>query len=121
MNREETTKLLNSSLSIINKYKWLIDLYVLDFFVDDHWSKISQTWRNFISDVKAEDLAFLIDIEGSIHNYKFDKVWPLEILALKASIKAYSLQRSPWKRSEVAKAIGILGKRRLLVNECFHY
>ena len=29
---------LKSSVAIIEKYKWLIDIYVLDFFVDNHWS-----------------------------------------------------------------------------------
>lgn len=32
---------LKASLAIIEKYKWLIDLYVLDYFVDDHWSLLS--------------------------------------------------------------------------------
>ena len=93
---------------ILDHYKWLIDLYVLDFFVDNHWAKISQIWKNFIDDLTAEDLAYLLDLEGKIQP-RFKKVWPLEILALKSSIKAYSLQREPWSRSEISTKLNIQG------------
>ena len=99
---------LEASLKIIEKYKWLIDLYVLDFFVDDHWSLISEKWRDLIDNLTPEDLAFLIDLESEV-SVTFDKVWPLEILALKASIKAYSLKRTPWSRNRLISELSIKG------------
>ena len=98
---------LKACLAIIEKYKWLIDLYVLDFFVDNHWSILSQKWKDIIDDLRPEDLAFMIDLENDAETETvvLDKVWPLEILALKASIKAYSLKRTPWKRSQLAESL----------------
>jgi len=97
---------LKASLAIIEKYKWLIDLYVLDFFVDDHWSLISEKWKDLIDFLSPEDLAFLIDLESEEY-VALDKVWPLEILALKASIKTYSLKRTPWSRKRLISALSI--------------
>lgn len=91
-------------LKVVDKYKWLLDLYVLDFFVDGHWEQIRDTWKSFLKDIKPEDLAFLIDVQDEEKDYKIDKVWPLELLALKASVKAYSLPRQPWTKADVCKA-----------------
>ena len=102
---------LKASLAIIEKYKWLIDLYVLDFFVDDHWSLLSDKWKDLIDSLSPEDLAFMIDLEtDNSTSLTLDKVWPLEILALKASIKAYSLKRTPWSRDRLTSALLIKGK-----------
>ena len=109
MSDKSVQSCLKASLAIIEKYKWLIDLYVLDFFVDDHWSLISEKWKDLIDFLSPEDLAFLIDLESEEY-VALDKVWPLEILALKASIKTYSLKRTPWSRKRLISALSITGK-----------
>ena len=109
MSDKSVQSCLKASLAIIEKYKWLIDLYVLDFFVDDHWSLISEKWKDLIDFLSPEDLAFLIDLESEEY-VALDKVWPLEILALKASIKTYSLKRTPWSRKRLISALSTKGK-----------
>lgn len=89
---------------ILDKYKWLLDLYVLDFFVDCHWEQIPESWKSFLNHLKPEDLAFLIDLNDEEKDYKMNRVWPLEFLALKASIKTYSLARQPWTKACLVKS-----------------
>ena len=108
---------LKASVAIIEKYKWLIDIYVLDFFVDNHWSLISDNWKDLIDVLTPEHLAFLIDLENdpnedakSENVVTLTKVWPLELLALKASIKTYSLKRRPWSRERLVSALSIKGE-----------
>ena len=103
---------LKASVAIIEKYKWLIDIYVLDFFVDNHWSLLSDNWKDLIDVLTPEHLAFLIDLENdqSDATLALTKVWPLELLALKASIKTYSLKRKPWSRERLASALSIKGE-----------
>ena len=107
---------LKSSVAIIEKYKWLIDIYVLDFFVDNHWSLLSDSWKDLIDVLTPEHLAFLIDLENDQSDAKSEnvvtltKVWPLELLALKACIKTYSLKRRPWSRERLASALSMKGK-----------
>lgn len=108
---------LKASVAIIEKYKWLIDIYVLDFFVDNHWSLLSDNWKDLIDFLTPEHLAFLIDLENdpnedakSENVVTLTKVWPLELLALKASIKTYSLKRRPWSRERLVSALSIKGE-----------
>ena len=105
-NLEDIQVTLKASLSIISRYQWLIDLYVLDFFVDNHWSRISSNWRTFIDLADTQDLAFLLDLEGQV-KWPSNKVWPLEILCLKASIKTYSLERQPLEQHELCSLLGL--------------
>ena len=86
--------------TLIQRYRWLIDSYVLDFFVDDHWSKIPNNLKNFIDQATPEDLAYLIEV-GDKNNETNSKVWPLEILALKTAIKTFSLKRTPITKSQL--------------------
>ena len=97
---------LKASLDIISRYQWLIDLYVLDFFVDNHWARISSNWRAFIDKADTQDLAFMLDLEGQLE-WPSNKVWPLEILCLKSAIKTYSLDRKPVEQHELRVLLGL--------------
>lgn len=104
---QKTTKLC---INIVEQYKWLIDSYVLDFFVDEHWSKLPSSWKSFLDRATPDDLAFLIDLQNDEIAHSITHVWPLEILALKASIKTYSLKRNPIGRLELCKNLGLVQK-----------
>ena len=109
---------LKSSVAIIEKYKWLIDIYVLDFFVDNHWFLLSDSWKDLIDVLTPEHLAFLIDLEEDQSDAKsvtLTTVWPLELLALKASIKTYSLKRKPWSRERLVSALSIKGENLSII------
>ena len=51
-------------------------------------------------------MAFLLDLEGQI-KWPSNKVWPLEILSLKAAIKTYSLERQPLEKHELLELLGL--------------
>ena len=106
---------LKSSVAIIEKYKWLIDIYVLDFFVDNHWALLSDKWKDLIGVLTPEHLAFLIDLEEDAKSVTLTTVWPLELLALKASIKTYSLKRKPWSRERLVSALSIKGENLSII------
>ena len=38
-------KMVSQCLKLLEKFAWLLDCYVLDFFVDDHWRKIPRSWQ----------------------------------------------------------------------------
>ena len=38
-------QMVSQCLKLLEKFAWLLDCYVLDFFVDDHWSKIPRLWQ----------------------------------------------------------------------------
>ncbi|CAH0727599.1 unnamed protein product, partial [Brenthis ino] len=72
--REEMVKsALKLCLNVVKSYEWLLDLYVLDFFVDDHWMKLPKLWRDSFSEMDPQDLGnILIGHLVRILTYKYN-------------------------------------------------
>lgn len=60
-----------------------------DFFVDNHWDKLPQSWKHFLKNVSAQTLVTLLDPNAI--NYK--EVWPLSLLSLKSAFKHLNINR----------------------------
>ncbi|XP_049882839.1 methyltransferase-like protein 25B [Pectinophora gossypiella] len=86
---------INSSLKLIRLYDWLLDLYVLDFFVDDHWSKLPASWRESLRNIDTEYLGMILSGEHPNH------ILPLSLLALVSAVKALSLPRDNLKKYKI--------------------
>ena len=99
---------VESSLALIEQYQWLVNTYVLDFFVDDLWARIPEEWQAFIDKAGPQDLAFLIgqDEENSRPVLPVEE-WPSEILSIKDAITRLSLSRKAASRSQVALELGL--------------
>ncbi|XP_075168374.1 methyltransferase-like protein 25B [Haematobia irritans] len=80
---------LDSSLQIIREYDWLINAYVLDFYVDNHWEKLPKAWTLHFENLPPEQLCYLLD-DGSSSS---KCTWPLSILALKAAMQKLCIER----------------------------
>ncbi|XP_034244273.1 protein RRNAD1-like [Thrips palmi] len=88
LSREETSAL--KCLKLIQHYKWLLDAFVLDFFTENHWGLLPLSWRETLHDTSLEELGSWISMTES----KCERVWPLSLLSLRASVKALSIPRS---------------------------
>ena len=84
---------LSACLRLVRQYEWLIDCYVLDFFVEDHWSRIPSEWRDTLASLSWEQIQSWLN--PASHTVKSQSPFPLSLLALKSSVKALSLTRSP--------------------------
>ncbi|XP_062549539.1 methyltransferase-like protein 25B [Armigeres subalbatus] len=91
----ETTKRdlqrkLRNSKRIISKYDWLIDSYVLDFYVDNHWEQLPPSWKLCFDGLDVREL------KGLLTDDKFNTrhLWPLSILALRILFREYCLARN---------------------------
>ena len=82
-------------------------------------SHLSDNWKDLIDVLTPEHLAFLIDLENDAKSVTLTTVWPLEILALKASIKTYSLKRKPWSRERLVSALSIKGENLSIIFKWF--
>ncbi|XP_028170962.1 protein RRNAD1 [Ostrinia furnacalis] len=88
LSQEETIKrTLKMSLQVIRNYDWLLDLYVLDFFVDQHWEKLPLTWREAFYNMDPQILGNIID--GNFSN----TVLPLSFLALMKTVQCLTITR----------------------------
>jgi len=85
-------KQLSDCLQLLEHYKWLINSFVLDFFIDSHWKHLPSSWKDVLTNITPYDLANWLD-HKEIPKYK--EPWPLSLLALKQTIKHLSLDRRP--------------------------
>ncbi|XP_077293391.1 methyltransferase-like protein 25B [Arctopsyche grandis] len=87
--RDELQTRITSSLLIVDKYGWLLNTRVVDFFVDDHWNKLPNSWRETLKNVDLPEIGdFLLGGQPK-------RVFPLSILALLVNVKNLSLSRIP--------------------------
>jgi len=55
-------KRLADCVTLLETYQWIIDSFVLDFFLDTSlWLQLSGTWRSTLSSASPEGLASLLD------------------------------------------------------------
>lgn len=86
-NNYNTCSRLRQSLFIIKQYEYLLNSYVLDFYIDDHWNKLPTSWRDCFENLEPAEL-------GSILCHKsHTTVLPLSFLALLINVERLSIQR----------------------------
>uniref|UniRef100_A0A336LK04 CSON009167 protein n=1 Tax=Culicoides sonorensis TaxID=179676 RepID=A0A336LK04_CULSO len=73
---------LKTALQVLNLYKSLIDSYVLDFFVCDHWNTLPNSFKSLENDISYEHLVRLLLEKQSVEQTRV-KILPLSLLAIK--------------------------------------
>ncbi|KAH8340072.1 hypothetical protein KR067_008001, partial [Drosophila pandora] len=105
---EDTKTKLDVSLKLMKKYEWLLDAYVLDFFLDDHWSKLPENWQLYFKDIPLEHLCELLQTEQT------EKLsWPQELLDLKRNLKELCISRTPRNHTETSLPCPLLEHPKL--------
>lgn len=107
-NNKDLKTCLEMSLKVIRMYDWLLDLYVLDFFVDDHWNKLPSTWRLTFEHMDPQLLGDILSKKPS------NTMLPLSFLALIRSIEALTIPRE-------RQDININEKKSMDVDTCKHH
>ncbi|XP_025077518.1 protein RRNAD1-like [Pomacea canaliculata] len=101
---------LNHVLRIINEYRWIIEAYVSDFFVERHWDRLPLLWQQYLQNIEFSQLSCLLTGKPWHCFPPFHRVCPLSLLALKVCIHRYSLDRhyvdveNPYVLSSLASA-----------------
>merc|ERR1719430_2502485 len=83
---------LSRCIKLLEHYNWLINSFVLDFFLDSHWSHLPSSWEPVLTSIKPEDLADWLDPKATP---VYKTAWPLTLLSLKQSIRDLTLNRTP--------------------------
>ncbi|XP_021695875.1 protein RRNAD1-like [Aedes aegypti] len=87
----ELKQKLQDSSRIVGIYSWLIDSYVLDFYVDNHWERLPTNWKLCFDGL---DIRKLRDLLNEAPQDKESHVWPLSVLALRVLFRKYCLTRN---------------------------
>jgi len=91
---DEVRMQLGDCVRLLDHYEWLINSFVLDFFLDSHWNHLPASWQPTLTSIPPSQLAAWLDHKVTPAS---TSPWPLSLLALKQSIIACSLPRKPVK------------------------
>ncbi|XP_046434641.1 methyltransferase-like protein 25B [Neodiprion fabricii] len=80
---------------VLDKYRWLLDAYIVDFYEADLWERLPGGWSDFFKDITPGELGSWILNEGSSV-----RVWPLSLQALRRVVGILQIHRN--QRSEIA-------------------
>ncbi|CAH0405171.1 unnamed protein product [Chilo suppressalis] len=101
--KHEVENYIEKSFSVIRTYDWLLDLYVLDFFVDNHWNKLPLSWRESFNDIDPSTLGHILS--GKPANI----ILPLSFLALKRTVDLLSIPRQQKTNMNITNECGYVG------------
>eukprot|EP00118_Oscarella_pearsei_P017940 m.180738 g.180738 ORF g.180738 m.180738 type:complete len:107 (+) comp39260_c0_seq7:247-567(+) len=60
--REQTYAFfLNQIVQFLRDYSWLIDSLNIQFFTDDLWSKLPESWQSSLNNASSETLTEILD------------------------------------------------------------
>ncbi|CAK1602422.1 unnamed protein product [Parnassius mnemosyne] len=72
---------------VLRIFEWLLDLYVLDFYIDNQWERLPQSWRESVETMDPEDLGAYLTGAPIKH------MLPLSFLSMIKSVQALSIPR----------------------------
>ncbi|XP_017073213.1 protein RRNAD1 isoform X2 [Drosophila eugracilis] len=100
---------LEQSLALLKKYEWLLDAYVLDFYLDDHWNKLPDVWQQHLENIPMEYLSELLQNEDQDHQVK----WPVELMVLQQELRKLCINRAPKNQHKNSLPCSLLNHPKL--------
>lgn len=80
---------LDTCHSLYTLFEDLLDSYVADYYVENHWNKLPKSWQNCFSNISMKQLSELLDFSNPIKS----KLYPLSLLSLRSIIVHNVLSR----------------------------
>jgi hypothetical protein len=96
-------------IRVLDSFGWLSNLYIIDYFLEDHWSLLPGVWREYFDKVVAS--AQVLEVIETLLDKTNTMLWPgdvpppLSLMALRTSVCTRSFQHQRYVRSpaEIAK------------------
>ncbi|XP_066465189.1 methyltransferase-like protein 25B isoform X2 [Eleutherodactylus coqui] len=92
---EQNKKLAADILRVLSLYGYITDSYIIEFFSDNLWETLPESWRLALSDLTAPELADQLLSNRNTKDTSYRSVWPLSLLALKVTAQSLAFQRTP--------------------------
>ncbi|OXA41652.1 Protein RRNAD1 [Folsomia candida] len=96
---QETRHWMSLIYKFLSKFAWLADSFVLDFYEKSHWNMLPLSCQDFLPTLKSHDLADLLDFNSISNKHGWEaslkrkQIPPLNLLALRSTVKLLSLNR----------------------------
>ena len=63
---KQVQKQLGDCVRLLDHYEWLINSFVLDFFLDAHWGHLPASWQPSLTSITPDQLAAWLDPEVAV-------------------------------------------------------
>ncbi|XP_034954436.2 methyltransferase-like protein 25B isoform X1 [Zootoca vivipara] len=82
---------------VLSLYGFITDAYIIEFFTDNLWGSLPLSWQAALADLQPPQLAALLleNRHTREEEARYSSVWPLSLLAFKASADALAFPRRP--------------------------
>ncbi|MCJ8728657.1 hypothetical protein PDJAM_G00006870 [Pangasius djambal] len=100
LSEQQQKDLAKSLVSFLSRYKHISDSYIIEFFSENLWETLPEGWQKALRDLSPPQVADLL-LERETKNRVYPCVWPLSLLALRATAHTLAFPRmSPTYRSK---------------------
>ncbi|XP_068996910.1 methyltransferase-like protein 25B [Embiotoca jacksoni] len=100
--------------SFLSQYSHLSDSYIIEFFTEDLWHTLPSKWQPVLQDLSYPQIADLL-LDCTNGDRRYPSVWPLSLLAFRASAHALAFPRE--QRRERGSAAGSVKPEEFLENQ----
>ncbi|MCI4374513.1 hypothetical protein PGIGA_G00006940 [Pangasianodon gigas] len=103
LSEQQQKDLAKSLVSFLSRYKHISDSYIIEFFSENLWGTLPEGWQKALRDLSPPQVADLL-LERETKNRVYPCVWPLSLLALRATAHTLAFPRmSPtyWSKDMV--------------------
>ncbi|KAG7261628.1 hypothetical protein CRUP_002881 [Coryphaenoides rupestris] len=84
--------------TFLSKYKYISDSYIIEFFTEELWEKLPASWREALCGLSFPQVADLL-LDSTCQDRRYPSVWPLSLLAFRATAHALSFPRRAGQQS----------------------
>uniref|UniRef100_A0A8C4RGR2 Methyltransferase like 25B n=1 Tax=Erpetoichthys calabaricus TaxID=27687 RepID=A0A8C4RGR2_ERPCA len=95
---DQQKRLTASLTKFLCMYRHLTDSYIIEFFSERLWEKLPLSWQEALSDLSSSQLADFLD---GLSRSGERSVWPLSLLAFRATAQALSFPRIPHMETDL--------------------
>ncbi|XP_075763636.1 methyltransferase-like protein 25B isoform X2 [Pelodiscus sinensis] len=95
---EKQKQLAVNITHVLSLYGSIVDSYIIEFFTDNLWGKLPCSWQAVLTDLPSPQLAALLLEKGKPEEVCYSMVWPLSLLAFKATAHTLAFSRTPCGR-----------------------
>nr|XP_046254887.1 protein RRNAD1 [Scatophagus argus] len=92
LSAEQQRELAKRLTAFLSQYGRLSDSYIIEFFTEDLWHTLPTSWQSVLQDLSYPQTAHLL-LDVTPGDRRYPSVWPLSLLAFRASAHALAFPR----------------------------
>ncbi|XP_077382430.1 methyltransferase-like protein 25B isoform X2 [Festucalex cinctus] len=102
LSAEEQKELAKRITSFLSQYTYLSESYIIEFFTEDLWHKLPLSWQSVLQHLSYPQVAELLLLDAGHGHRRYSCVWPLSLLAFRATAHSLAFPRSSWRSQTCA-------------------